>query len=182
MFGTVSHLSLIAAGLYAFVAVSCAAAAATAVSRRQRHWHIYAWTALSALFCGLMISRIAGFEELARSMLREELRGGGAYEGRRDFQTRIVAMLLSVGAIGALIWFYRAGRALHGRRNMATIAALGAGAGMLLLIALRLISLHAIDKILFGPLKINWFADLGISVLIMTAGAFYFRHVRSRSV
>jgi hypothetical protein len=43
---------------------------------------------------------------------------------------------------------------------------------------LRVISLHAIDALLYGPIKLNWVIDLGTSLIVLSAAAYYTRYTR----
>lgn len=172
-------LSLMAAGLYVLVALATFGAAAIARSNRQQAWHLRGWVILGLLFCLLVILRLYNVEEMLRAAMREYLHAGHAYEARRDFQRPVVAALILLISGIAGWWAYRFGRTLHGRRNIATAVALAAGFAMLLLIALRLISLHFIDVFLYGPAKLNWFGDIGLSLLVGAAALYYIKVVRA---
>jgi hypothetical protein len=54
------------------------------------------------------------------------------------------------------------------RRQALGIAQLASFA-MLGLIALRMISLHAVDSLLYGGLRLNWWLDIGLSLLVGAA-------------
>jgi hypothetical protein len=51
---------------------------------------------------------------------------------------------------------------------------------MLFLVILRVISLHMIDRLLFGPLKLNWIGDIGASLVVLGAAIYYMKLVRER--
>jgi hypothetical protein len=51
---------------------------------------------------------------------------------------------------------------------------------MLLLLALRIVSLNAVDAVLFGPLKVNWITDIGASVFVIAAALYYVRLLLAR--
>ncbi len=171
---------MIASAFYAVVVLSCVWAAGTAVNKRQQVWHKNTWIALAMLFIALLFLRGMGIEDWLRSSARDMLRSDGAYGGRRTFQSvTVAAILLTVGAAG-FWWFYRVSKGLTGRRNIVTMAALAAGATMMSLVVLRMISLHAIDRILYGPLKLNWVGDLGSSLMVLLAGLYYVKIVRER--
>jgi len=104
---------------------------------------------------------------------------GDHYAERRAFQSAIVAAILFVGAMLAGWRYYRVVRMIRGRRNIATTIARGCALAMILL-ALRLISLHAIDAMLYaGPVRLNWIIDIGASLLVMGSAIAYWRIVRS---
>lgn len=180
MAGEITYLSLAAAALYVVVALAAMAAAGTASTSGQPRWNRNAWAALALLFLVLVVLRGFGIEELARDWLRETMRGDGSYDGRRQIQGIIAsAVLVAVVAVG-FWWTYKVTRTLRGRRNGATVAALAAGAGMLFLVILRMISLHMIDRALYGALKLNWVGDIGTSLIVFGAAVYYVRLVRAR--
>lgn len=51
---------------------------------------------------------------------------------------------------------------------------------MVMLLSLRIISMHQIDQLLYGPIKLNWLIDIGASLLAMGAEAIYIRVVIRR--
>ena len=169
----ISSLSLVVSVLYFFVVIAAGAAAANAGRRSQQFWHLRGWIILVALFCVLIALRLLDGEEIIRDNLREILRSDTRYESRRDFQRPLVAGLVAIAAVGGFFWIYRVGRRVKGRRNIAVMLALACGAAMVFLVALRMISLHAIDAVLYGPLKLNWVADVGLSCAIVAAACFY---------
>lgn len=50
---------------------------------------------------------------------------------------------------------------------MAVIIAVGCAAGMVFLLLLRILSLHSVDDVLYGPLKLNWVGDVGMSLAVL---------------
>ncbi len=166
--------------LYVLVMIATGAAAAVGKSNAQQAWHSRSWIILCLLFCLLIISRLLDAEELMRDNLRAALRADASYDNRRDFQRPMAAAVIAIAFSIGLAWIYRVGRRIQGRRNIAVALALICGAAMLFLIALRMISLHAIDALLYGPLKLNWFADVGLSCLICVAAVLYMRIVKAR--
>lgn len=178
MFPATSMLSLAASGLYGFVMLACMVAAVTARQYRQGAGHAWTWAALALLFALLMAVRLGGVEEWVRAALREGLRADGGYGDRRKFQAPVAAAILVVSSLGILAFLYRATRNLAGRRNMARLVAVLAALVMLFLIALRMASLHAIDALLYGAIKLNWVIDIGASVITIVAAIYYARLVR----
>lgn len=174
-----SPLSLAASGIYVLVVAACVLATSSAIRERQQAWHIRTWLALAALFAGLVLMRLFDVEEVLRDALRDFLRYEHSYGERRNFQRPIASAIIALAALGAFVWFYRATRAIRGRRNIAAMAALAGGSAMVVLIILRLVSLSPVDSLLYGPLKLNWIGDIGLSVLVLGAGAFYSRIVRA---
>lgn len=168
-----SMLSLAASALYFVVIAACVSAAFVAASKRQRHWHLAVWVTLAGLFALLVMLRVFTIEELVRTSLRDWIRMQGLWVDRRSFQGIIIAIVLLLFPAAGLFGFYRLARRVRGRRNMAVLAAIAAGCMMILLLVLRLTSLHAMDRLLFGPLKLNWVGDIGASLAVILAAIFY---------
>ncbi len=168
-----SVLSLAAAGLYAIVVIACLIALAR--TRRIGHpvWHARSWAVLALLFIFLLSMRVTGIEETLRDSVRAVLRAEGAFEERRDFQRIVVGALFLIGAAGGFWLFYKASKGAKQRLDRVVQVAVGAGLVMGGLIALRLVSLHSIDRLLYGALKLNWVTDIGTSLTILGAGAYY---------
>lgn len=135
--------------------------------------HKLAWAGLAVLFVLLLVFRIMNAEAMIREYFRACLWAAGDYERRRDFQRPIVAGLILVAGFSGLWWITLIYRSLTDRRNLAVLLALSAGAGMVVLLAMRLVSLHAIDALLYGPAKLNWVADAGLSCIVASAAIYY---------
>jgi hypothetical protein len=170
-------LSIGAAGLYGGVVLLCVLAAATAAFRQQQGWHVTAWLLLALLFVVLCVLRVYGIEEAVRDDLRTLLYRDGVYDERRAFQRPMAASVLALVAIGFAIWIYRGFRTVHGRRNVAVLVACASAFAMVGLMSFRLISLSPIDKLLYGPIKLNWIVDLASSLLVLAAAGYYARLV-----
>jgi hypothetical protein len=169
-----------AAGLYAAVAMACLVAAAFAQRLRQQPWHMRVWLLLAVFFIALAFLRWLGIEDALRNDLRLLLRADDAYSERRSFQRPLAAIVVGLVGLGAMVWFYRGIRTVHGRRNVAVLVA-GAGAfTMFGLVLLRLVSLSPVDALLYGPIKLNWVLDIGSSVLISCAAVYYVRLISGR--
>lgn len=181
MIAHISTLSLVAAGLYGVVVPACLLAARTSIHHRQQGWHKLVWLTLALLFAGLIAMRLAGVEDFVREGAREVLRDKGMYEGRRDFQRKLAAALVIVFAFAGGYVAIRFGRYLQGRRNAAAALGAACAVGMIVLLCMRFVSLHDIDRWLYGPLKLNWVGDLGITFLVLGAAIFYSRVVQASS-
>lgn len=177
---TPTVFSLSAAGLYMLVVAACVWAAITAARLRQPGRHGFNWSLMAAAFTALALMRITGFEELLRETLREGLRADGGYYARRSFQRPLaVASIYIFG--GLFAWgAWRQWRASRGRRDLALLAANAGLVAMIILLALRIVSLHQIDSLLYGPLKLNWIIDIGASMWVLAAVVFYTRIVMQR--
>ena len=173
-------LSLIAAGLYAVAVCAVICAAIIAHSWRQSSGHARGWLVLAVLFGGLVVMRLMDAEQLLAQDLRNWLRSAGAYADRRSLQGPLAAIILAIAAIAALGWFVRNARQARGQCAVALAAAQMAGMAMVCLIALRLVSFHPVDALLYGPLKLNWFADLGLTLIVVISALIYVRALWQR--
>lgn len=173
-------LSLIAAAFYGVVVASCLLALTVAITRRQPRWHVLGWSALALLFVVLAAMRVFVVEELLREVLRLLLRAEGTYDDRGTLQAPVFAVLfISAAAIGGFLTFHIA-RTIRGRRNIATMAAITSGGLLVFLLMLRIVSLHSADQLLYGPMKLNWFTDLGSSTVVLATAVYYWRVVTGR--
>lgn len=163
-------LSLAAAVIYIGVSVLCVLAwvgarKGTAKASPSR----FGWLAIAGLFVCLALSRILVIEDRFDEFLRDVARESGAYEGRTAWQGPLsvaaILLVLLVVPILARNWARSRGDKRRQALGMAQLAAFA----MLGLIALRLISFHPIDSLLYGGLRLNWWFDIGLSLLVGTA-------------
>ncbi len=47
-------------------------------------------------------------------------------------------------------------------------------------ISIRTVSFHALDRLLDGPLKLNWVGDIGATLTVIGAAVIYVRSVRGK--
>ncbi len=174
-------LSLMAAAFYVLVVIACTVASIVSRTHRQHPAHARSWLALALLFAVLIGLRVLNSEELARDGLREFLLDSDWYDDRRGIQGPLVMVVIAAGTLAGIFWLYRKLRAARGRRNLAVLAAQAAGLLMVALVALRTISFSALDKLLFGPLKLNWLTDLGSSIVVGGCALLYIVVVRRRA-
>lgn len=135
-----------------------------AILQRQIAWHGWLWAIVALVFITLALMQVCAVEEWMSADLRSMLRRGGVYMDRGYIQKPLVAFLLliALGLAAGLVCFLAKGA---GRRcDIAAIGGLGCTGAMILLAAIRLVSLHSTDALLFGPLRLNWFIDFGLSV------------------
>lgn len=160
-------LSLTACAVYAVVFALCFRAAQMArsngLSADQRSWMM-----IACLFGFLIVMRVFVLDDLIREALREYLGNRDAYADRRSLQfpLAIMALLAGLGVLG--VSAHRLWLASSTRRRMVWIGRIAAMA-MVTLVVLRLISLGPIDYVLDGPLRVNWWLDLGSSFVSGTA-------------
>lgn len=178
--GELSLLSIAACLLYAIVSSVAFWAGLEARAKRQQPWHFKTWGLIGLLFVLLIVSRIFSLEDLLRAELRDTLQAQGLLSTRRSIQGPIVAFAIIVFASSAMLAAYWVSQRLSGRRNIALAAAIAACGVMLATIAMRTISLHALDRLLDGRLKLNWAGDIGASLAVLCAAAIYVKIVRGR--
>lgn len=126
----------------------------------------------------LIAIRLLGLEDVLREHLRDLLRDADAYQDRRALQ----AAASVVGGLLAVLGFAVACRQMLKRPrdfggNLVLIAECLA-AGMVALIGVRIVSLHAIDALLYGSLKLNWFLDLGCAGAVAICAIVYVRNAQ----
>lgn len=133
----------------------CAAAFMQGVLQR----HTLLWLSAAFVFTAMALSRFFGFEQLVRDHLRKDFAAVGAYDSRWDIQIPATLAIIVAG-IAVLVFFTRALKRAQGRRERLLFLGVGCAAAYLPLFALRIVSLHATDVLLFyGPLPLNWILD-----------------------
>lgn len=171
-------LSLAAVGVYVVVAAGAAAAAVRAGSSRQAGWRPWVWAAVAIMFVGFAVIRAFGLEDAVQADLRSQLLLENRYDARRQIQGPLFAVIFIFSSAIAAGLFYYLVRGKPGRRDTLTLLAAGCTCGMIVLSALRTVSLHSVDALLYGPLKINWIADVGLSVAVLALAARYWTSAR----
>lgn len=165
--------NLSAAAIYLGVLLSCLLAAVVAVKQRRSPWHWRIWFAIAALFGLLAMMRWLALEDLVRDQLRAASVDGAVYDQRRNFQRPIAASAIAIAGALVLLIPMRFAKSFRSRRELAVFGASASAVAMVFLLAIRLISLHQIDALLYGPLKLNWIIDLGASLLVAAAAVVY---------
>jgi hypothetical protein len=173
-----SSLSLAAATIYALPVIAAGLAARSTRPQKAFAWHGRIWHFLAILFVVLIALRILNAEEMLRDQLRGMLASEGQYGNRRDLQRPIAAGAIVISAPAAFWLIYRIAGASKDRLNLAVLAAFASGLGMIFLVGLRIVSLHPIDALLYGPRKLNWLFDVGLSLLVTGFALYYLWIVR----
>ena len=165
-----------AAALYFGVALACLWASRGRPARDPARF----WLLVAAIFIGLAVLRALAAEDLARDQLRHFLDQENAREWRRTIQMPLAASmgLIAMGLIG---WMARQLRHLRDRpRSRLRVIASMALVAMAGLMALRIVSLHFTDWLLFsgliGPIRLNWIIDLGASGTVLLCAILHRRH------
>jgi hypothetical protein len=178
MFSQPSALSLAAAGLYCAIAVACLSAALAAVRNGRPPAHLRAWSIVALLFLALAAMRVVGLEEWLRDALRDVLRERDAYDGRREMQRYLAAGMILLASVAMAAWVMWVRAAFRDHLDPAVMLAWCCVMAMFMLMILRLISLHYIDALLYGSLKLNWVVDIGASIGVLLAALVYRRQVK----
>lgn len=177
MFHSPSLFGLIACVLYGITAFSACCARCEASASRQQRWHVNTWALIAIFFFLLMISRFTGIEDMVRSLLREILQRTDMVASRRSLQGPIIAIAIVMFSSATMYFSFWVSQHLRGRLDHSIALAIGACWAMVALIGMRIASFHALDVLLTGPLKLNWFADVGSSLLVLLATFVYRRAV-----
>lgn len=175
-----SEASLILGVFYLVIAAVATLASWQATAQRQVEWHRWGWAMVSGLFLAFALMRIFEIEDLLRSELRRTLRFMNFYESRHGLQKPIVVIVYAI-AVGLLGIIYFLIGNVRGRLDIASLAAIGCTGFMMILITVRIVSLHSIDELLYGPFKLNWLADVGFSLSVLASAICYVMAVRARS-
>jgi hypothetical protein len=150
------NLSYLAALSYLATAVLALVAGARHRAALQR------WILVAVAFVMLAAWRLADGEALLQDRVRTWTRNSGTYDDRHVFQ---VPVTLGAVLILALIVWLGWGTRRAGRPGQALCAT----AIMLVFTAVRAVSLHAIDAILYhsiGPVHVNYLIDLGLTAVV----------------
>lgn len=169
-----SLLTLAGSTIYLTVAAICVLAFIYAFKRDRPMAERCAWLFAGGCFIVLALMRILGIEEILRDLLRQTLLANGTYTMRRTIQGPIAATAILTlfailfGASGA--WRPSRSRLDNavrwGRLGLTTMA---------MLVALRLISFHPVDALLYKGPHLNWLIDIGSSLVVAMAGWQYTR-------
>lgn len=168
-----SSLSLVAAVLYLVVAFSCMIASTSAVSRHNPLASIMPWVLIGLFFGAMAISRYFDIEDTLRNSMRGMLQADNAYEIRREYQRPMAAIVLVLGSALGFWLVYKIAKGVGSRRVLALRSAKMATICLFTLVMLRIVSLHPVDGLLYGPLKLNWFIDVGASLAVLAAAFAY---------
>lgn len=171
-----SIASMAAVFLYLVVIAVTSVAAFMAAKYRQAAAERLSWTIVAAAFAGLALLRLVNAEELMRQSLRRMIVEQGVYSERWSIQGPITALAMLLAAV-LITWFVRrAFVANRHRLDLPVRVALLAVLGFVPLLALRVISLHATDQLLYrGPIRLNWLLDVGIALTVFVAATMYIR-------
>lgn len=138
------------------------------------------WLGCCAFYGALAVVRLANFEEILRHRLRMQLQAEGLFADRRGVQTALAVFLICLFTALCFAAWRHFERIRHSKGRRLSFLAQLAMAGFALLYLLRVLSLHAMDRILYGggTLRINWLAEGGLIAAAISAAFFYGRLYR----
>ena len=136
--------------------------------------HVGSWLAASAFFGALSGLRLYLVEERTREMLRHVGKGAGEYADRALLQVPLVVLTLG-GALLLVLFAIRTLRRTHAEpQERIVLTALFAMGGYVPLYALRTISWHQTDQILYhGVIHLNWLVDVGLALIVTGSAVIY---------
>lgn len=133
-------------------------------------WHAQVWLFAAALFFLCAISRLLGIEEGLRMALRSELQAEQIYAGRREMQSVVASVIIVSMTLSVIFAGWRVQQSgVLARRSLSreVIWAAAACCMMILLIAIRMVSLHALDSLLYRGPRLNWLVDIGATGAVL---------------
>ena len=178
-----SLMSQVAVIAYCLVILACIAAMRVAGQHPDRRSDMAHWLAAAAVFAGLAMFRIGQMEDRLREFTRAWTRAEGDYAMRSALQVPLV-VLIAVAGLGMVFLFIRLWRRERPRSRarlvlLSRFALLGLGP----LFALRLVSLHQVDYVLYsGPLRLNWLIEGAIFLAVGGCAALYTLRKRTRKL
>jgi hypothetical protein len=162
----VAMMTWLAVTAYLATAMACGGAALSAARPPRGVNHAMAWAGIAALFLALAAIRATDADSLAGAAMRALLTSEGDYGARQKIQAPFASTVILVGFafVAAGVYYRPALLRRYGRR---LFRALAASAAMIGLVALRAVSLHATDAMLYaGPVHPNWIVDLGLTAAV----------------
>lgn len=121
--------------------------------------HSLLWLSAGTIFMAVACTRLTGGEEFLRTWLRSYAASAGSYGSRWELQAPVTVLVIVLAA-GAVLMLARTWQRSSGRREKLLLAGVAFAAAYLPLYAIRIVSLHATDLLLYyGPAPLNWILD-----------------------
>jgi hypothetical protein len=169
------------AAAYVAAGLTCLVVGVRERRRRGHRWPAF-WFVSAAVLAAVGIARAGKLGAMITRAGRDRARAEGWYAGRHDLQVIVIAALgvVWLGGVGVMVW-----RTRRQHRHCLPVAV--AVIGLLTFLAVRLVSLHQVDR-LFGRrahgVRLGSLAELGgtalVAVLALVAAATAPRRGRSR--
>lgn len=171
-----SVIDLLGVIFYGGVMVLCILASRLAQQSGRPGAESRAWLYCAAFFLCLALARIFGLEDLWRMETRQYLVSHAEYADRRAIQRPLIGVAMMGSCALIFGTWYALRRNMKGARRYVSLAQM-AMIGFVPLFALRMVSFHFMDRLLYGPLKLNWLLDGGLTMLAAVGAVAYIRHV-----
>jgi len=162
----ITLLSVTAGLVHGLTIVACLYASRKAV---PSHRFVAFWLVGALFFVALAGLELFDFPQHLRMFLKLMAKASGHYDERRPLQVDLLLALALVSVCLALLGVYAAMRVRrrHSASGLVAIAVAGA-LGHLVLLAVRIVSLHAVDQI-FAVTRANWILFAGMSTMVTYA-------------
>lgn len=122
------------------------------------------WLGLAGFFALLAAARLADLEGWSRAVLRS------VWTANRDYDARTGAQLAAMTVLVVLALIALAGTGRLARRDIVLAAAVSGACGLIGLAALRIVSWHGTDRLLYagtGPLRMHILLELACLGIVM---------------
>ncbi|WP_338467569.1 hypothetical protein RXV95_03135 [Novosphingobium sp. ZN18A2] len=170
------------AGAVVYVLVAGLAARAATVAHRQGRTtgEIRQWRAICAMFAIFAAIRVLNIDHDVQDIVRAAARSDRIYNARSEWQRPVSAALVLV--LGVLAYWTVRTISRQRRKPVQRVLVLArfAAIAMATYFAIRLVSLHAIDALIYrgGIFRVNYLIDMGLAGLIGLCSAIYVRQIR----
>lgn len=144
------------------------------------------WLLCGFWFVGIALVRALGLEEKSRQSLRTTITEFGAYSDRTSFQIPLTILAILLGVFFLWLFLRQLNRTAGKKVERLILWSQFAALGFVPLFALRILSLHATDQILYrgGVFRLNWLLDGGLTLLVAGCAflcARHYKRMRKRS-
>lgn len=173
-------INLAGIAVYFLVVALCAAAAWAASGPRHRGRHVAAWLGCALAFSLLTLVRLFTIDDHIELALKLFAKATGVHDDRAMLQVPLVGLAI----LGAAVLTLFAAKVLHShhpdRRDRLIAVALFSTVAFAPLYALRLISWHDLDAILYsGGIHLNWLFELALCSLVAGSATLYIRATKT---
>lgn len=126
------------------------------------------WLAVAACFVVLAAIRLTNADQALHDHIRDWAERDGIYGERHDLQIPVTLAGLT-GLFGMFVWAI-----VRGWTFDRVVLARSATLVLLVLVVLRMVSLHAVDAFLYravGPVRVNYLLDTGLTFSVIALAA-----------
>lgn len=176
-----SVMNLAAIAMYSATGFACALAlrACRTIYRGDAPERV--WTAALAMMIALSLARLAGMEDRARDALRVLARGSDHYAERAAMQVPILVIVAALVAVAAFLLWRKWRSFSPGSSRRMAVAAQACLLGFAAIYAVRIVSLHAVDAVLYsGPFRLNYVIEAGLCAVLAASAVMFDRRRKRR--